>query len=65
MARIEGAFSAVVLSEDTLLGFRDPDGIRPLVLGDLDGRPVLASETPRARHHRRDAWCASCSPASW
>ena len=38
MARIRGAFSAVVLSEDTLLGFRDPDGIRPLVLGDLDGR---------------------------
>ena len=28
-----------------MIGFRDPDGIRPLVLGDLDGAPVLASET--------------------
>jgi amidophosphoribosyltransferase len=46
MERIRGAFSAVVLSEDSLVGFRDPDGIRPLVLGDLDGAPVLASETP-------------------
>jgi amidophosphoribosyltransferase len=46
MERIQGAFSAVVLSEDELIGFRDPDGIRPLVLGDLDGAPVLASETP-------------------
>ena len=46
MQQIRGAFSAVVLSEDTMLAFRDPDGIRPLVLGDLDGAPVVASETP-------------------
>jgi amidophosphoribosyltransferase len=45
MARIEGAFSAVLLSEDKLVGFRDPDGIRPLVLGRLDGDWVLASES--------------------
>ncbi len=45
MARIEGAFSAVLLSEDKLIGFRDPDGIRPLVLGRLDGDWVLASES--------------------
>jgi amidophosphoribosyltransferase len=45
MARIEGAFSAVLLAERKLVGFRDPDGIRPLVLGRLDGDWVLASET--------------------
>jgi amidophosphoribosyltransferase len=45
MRRIEGAFSAVLLSEGTLVGFRDPDGIRPLALGELDGAPILASET--------------------
>jgi len=46
MSRIRGAFAAVLLSPDAVIGFRDPDGIRPLVLGDLDGYPVLASETP-------------------
>jgi len=45
MARIEGAFSAVVLSEGELIGFRDPDGIRPLALGRLDDDWLLASES--------------------
>jgi len=45
MARIEGAFAAVVLTETQLAGFRDPDGIRPLVVGRLDDAWVLASET--------------------
>jgi amidophosphoribosyltransferase len=45
MARIEGAFSAVLLTEGKLVGFRDPDGIRPLVLGRLENDWLLASET--------------------
>src|SRR6188472_1826506 len=45
MAKIEGAFSAVLLAEGKLIGFRDPDGIRPLVLGRLDDDWLLASET--------------------
>jgi amidophosphoribosyltransferase len=45
MARIEGAFSAVLLSEAKLIAFRDPDGIRPLALGRLGDDYLLASET--------------------
>jgi amidophosphoribosyltransferase len=45
MEKIEGAFSAVLLAEGKLVGFRDPDGIRPLVLGRLEDDWVLASET--------------------
>src|SRR4249919_4054579 len=38
---IEGAYSLVSLTNKKLLGARDPLGIRPLVLGDLDGHPIL------------------------
>ena len=42
---IEGAYALVALTNKKLIGARDPLGIRPLVLGDLDGRPILTSET--------------------
>jgi amidophosphoribosyltransferase len=42
---IEGAFSLVGMTNKKLIGARDPLGIRPLVLGKLDGCPILASET--------------------
>jgi len=42
---IEGAFSLVGMTNKKLVGARDPLGIRPLVLGRLDGCPILASET--------------------
>ncbi len=45
LGQIEGAFSLVALSEEMMIGCRDPLGVRPLVLGTLDGAPVLASET--------------------
>jgi amidophosphoribosyltransferase len=45
MQRLEGAFTVVALSEGMLIGFRDPHGFRPLALGQIDGDPVLASET--------------------
>ena len=42
---LEGAFSLVAMTRTKLIGARDANGIRPLVLGDLDGRPIFASET--------------------
>jgi len=43
--RLRGAFSAVLLTKDEVVGFRDPYGVRPLVLGKLDNRYCLASES--------------------
>ncbi|MFT3726412.1 MAG: amidophosphoribosyltransferase [Terricaulis sp.] len=43
--QIQGAYALVCLSKDMMIGARDPIGIRPLVLGDRNGAPILASET--------------------
>ncbi|MEP0233151.1 amidophosphoribosyltransferase [Roseibium sp.] len=45
ISKMEGAYALVALTRKKLIGARDPFGIRPLVLGDLNGAPVLASET--------------------
>jgi amidophosphoribosyltransferase len=45
LSQIEGGYALIALTNKKLIGVRDPLGIRPLVLGDLDGKPVLASET--------------------
>jgi len=45
IGQLEGAFSLVALSSKKMIGCRDTLGIRPLVLGDLDGSWILASET--------------------
>lgn len=45
ITQMEGAFSLVALTRKKLIGARDPYGIRPLVLGDLNGAPIFASET--------------------
>ena len=45
LLQLEGAYSFVGLTNKKLVGARDPLGIRPLVLGELDGRYILASET--------------------
>lgn len=41
---LEGAFSVVMMSENTLYAARDPHGFRPLVLGRLSSGWVVASE---------------------
>lgn len=43
--RLQGAFSAVILTEEGLFGLRDPYGIRPLCIGARDGATFIASET--------------------
>ena len=42
---LEGAYSLVVMTNKKLIGARDPLGIRPLMLGELNGAYILASET--------------------
>ncbi|MEZ4735504.1 MAG: amidophosphoribosyltransferase [Caldilineaceae bacterium] len=44
MARAEGAYSLVILTKDAIYGVRDPWGLRPLVLGKVDGGYAIASE---------------------
>ena len=43
--QLRGAFSAVLMTKDEVFGFRDPYGVRPLVLGQIENRYCLASET--------------------
>ena len=50
MKRLEGAYSLVLMTEDSLFGVRDPLGVRPLCLGRLDGGWVLASESCALDH---------------
>lgn len=46
MSKIRGAYAVLVLTQDKLIGFRDPFGIRPLSIGRLNGSHYcLASET--------------------
>jgi amidophosphoribosyltransferase len=45
MPRLEGAFSTVVMTKHAIVAFRDPHGVRPLALGKLDDRFVVASES--------------------
>ena len=42
---ITGAYSLIMLTEKSLIGVRDPFGIRPLVIGKLDNSLILSSES--------------------
>lgn len=45
MQRLKGGYACVLMSRTQLIGFRDPHGVRPLVLGQReDGAYVMASE---------------------
>src|SRR5919197_160648 len=43
--RLHGAFSTVVMTKKRVYAFRDPAGVRPLVLGMIGDRYCVASET--------------------
>ena len=43
--QIQGGYALVMLTQKTLIGVRDPFGIRPLVIGKIKNSYVLASET--------------------
>jgi len=43
--KIEGAYSLVLMTDNKLIGARDPHGFRPLVIGKLNGAFIIASET--------------------
>ncbi len=45
MSELKGAYSVAALTEDKLIAFRDPYGIRPLSLGKLKENYVISSET--------------------
>ena len=43
--QIQGGYALVMLTQNTLIGVRDPHGIRPLVIGKIKDSYVFASET--------------------
>lgn len=45
LGMVEGAYALVAMTGDAVYGVRDPLGVRPLVLGEFEGSPILASET--------------------
>jgi amidophosphoribosyltransferase len=44
-AQVIGAYTLIMMHAGGMIGVRDPEGFRPLVLGELNGAHVLASET--------------------
>jgi len=42
---MQGGYPMLALTPTKLIAARDPVGIRPLVMGELDGKPIFCSET--------------------
>jgi len=45
LKQLEGAYSLICMTPEGMIACRDPLGVRPLVLGKLDGAFIFASET--------------------
>jgi len=50
MHRLQGAYSLTLMTNHTLYGVRDPLGVRPLCLGEINGGQVIASESCALDH---------------
>jgi amidophosphoribosyltransferase len=50
MHRLQGAYSMVMMTRDTIYAVRDPWGVRPLCFGSLNGGFVVASESCALDH---------------
>ena len=50
MRALKGAFSVVAMTRDTVMGIRDPLGVRPLCVGKLNGGWIVASESCALDH---------------
>jgi len=50
MHRLQGAYSLVIMTNNSLFGVRDPFGVRPLCLGSINGGWVIASESCALDH---------------
>jgi amidophosphoribosyltransferase len=50
MHRLQGAYSLTLMTNHTLYGVRDPLGVRPLCLGEINGGYVIASESCALDH---------------
>lgn len=44
-AELKGSYSSLIMTKDTLIGVRDPYGVRPMCLGKLSNAYILASES--------------------
>jgi len=45
LEQVRGAYSLLLITETCLIAARDPNGFRPLLLGDRQGTPCFASES--------------------
>ena len=52
LPRLSGAFSTVVMTEDSVIAFRDPQGLRPLAIGRIDPSDPAHPDDP-------PAWCVA------
>lgn len=45
LQKVRGAYSIVILTNDKLIGARDPNGLRPMCIGKMNGSFIITSET--------------------